>query len=283
MTRILHISQGIDLSRYGQCDLTTTDGSGGPFTAVFSAGLYMHPDVGTTLTHPSSTGITTVSVTNPYTQLAGALQTGLNASGTGRTYTVTWSATTCRYTITVNTGTFTLTWSSANQVRMRNLLGFTGSSTVSSGTSATSTLCPRFAIEPAIPYMQNWSDFVAQPDRVKRSQTDGGAIVPIRPNLIPYRTTWEHAFETDAQAMRWRQAVADAPLWTWSELWTHGVAAGDWCFLREKAASPHPTLDRKFAFQVVNVDFTEEVMRKTNRAMTDFNTIKIDALLRGYA
>ncbi len=282
MTRILHVSQGWDLSKYGQCDITFTDSSGGPYTVSMTVGRFMHPDIGSTLTHPSTTGVATVTVANPYTQFATEVQSFLNAHASPRVYTVTWSPTTCRYTISVDSGTVAFTWSTPNQVRLRDLLGFTGGST-GGAASHTSTVCPRYAIEPAIPYLQNWIDFVAQPDRVRKSQTDGGAFTTVRPNLLPYRTSWEHAFEADAQAMRWRQVVADTPLWTWSDLWNDGVASAEWCFLREKAAAPHPTLDRKFAFQVANVDFTEDVMRKTNRAMPDFNTIRVDALLRGYS
>lgn len=280
MTRKTTVSQGFDLARYGSVSLEWTDSSG-TYSVTMSTGRFAHIDTSASLLHPSTTPLVAVAVANPYLWFADELQTAMNASGTARTFAVVWLPTTNRYTISVDSGTVSVAWSGAAQVRMRNLLGFSGA--LSAAASHTSTLCPRFSIEPSIAYMTGWIDFVAQPDRVAMGQTDGGGLTTLRPNLIPFRTAWSHEYEPIDQVHRHSQAVADSPLWTWSDMWMEGAGHGEWVFFCEYAASPHPALDRRFAFQIYNANFDDSTVRQTSKSLRDYFTIKIDALLRGYA
>lgn len=281
MTRKITVSQGFDLARYGSVTLEWTDSSG-TYSVTRSTGRFAHVQTDATLSHPSTTPLVSVTVANPYTLFAEELDTAMNNdTASTHTFTVTWSPATNRYTIAVDSGTIAVVWSGAAQVRMRDLLGFSAS--LPAAASHTSTLCPRFSIEPSIAYMTGWIDFVAQPDRVAMGQTDGGGLTTLRPNLIPFRTAWSHEYEPIDQAHRHSQAVADSPLWTWSDMWMEGAGHGEWVFFCEYAASPHPSLDRRFAFQIANANFDDSTVRQTSKSLRDYFTIKIDALLRGYA
>ena len=140
MTHLVHVQQEWDFARYGSVDITWADDSGGAQSiSAVSTGKYRHiTSAANSLTHPDG-GTAIANSTN--VSWAPVLQTAMDAAS-AQTLTVTYSNATNRYTLTCTGSLFTITWTTAAEIRMRNLLGF--SATCSGATSYTSTRAPYF-------------------------------------------------------------------------------------------------------------------------------------------
>lgn len=204
-------------------------GTVGSGTATVAADTYAHTD------------LSTVMGTGEYTAFATAVQTALNAVVAG--WTVSYSTTTHAYTISHATA-FTLTWTGTGGTNLQRALGFIAS--VSSTTSATSTVRPYYVIVPAITARSQVSDVYEPDDIVKEAVSDGGSSFAISKDTTETFSDWEQQMES-ASATLTRSAVAAVP-WTWEAFFKHCRGAYPFRLVDGSTSTVHTLREKGAAF-----------------------------------
>lgn len=196
---------GWDFAKVGTMTFTVTDGGGAHAATAFSAGTYAHPSVS--------------SVVTTHTQFAATLKTTLDALAGTQVYTVTFSATTGFYTISVDTGTFAIAFADAFS---RNMLGFSGN--IAATASATSTEIAKYGIIASVGARTSISNVYQMPGRTKVAVADDGSVYHSTPTTTPRLLDWKQVFETKAKTFA---EFAAAPNNTdWRTLFSH-LATGE--------------------------------------------------------
>lgn len=200
-----------DFAAHGTATFTVTDSGGAHAPLSFSSGYYDH-------------GIAYNAGAYPPTLLpfSTALQTSLNALG-ARTYTVSFDATTGRYTITVDSGTFSI---ACNTAALR-IIGSTVSPAASTLTAWTSDVIPYYVIVPAKPGLTRYIAPTKATDAVKSRVSSSGQTYRVGPTAIMRSMQWEHEFEpkerVDADYLA--GVGGGTHLYTWEQLWSdYGLA-----------------------------------------------------------
>jgi len=216
----------ITLSTAGESDavvdlatLTNTDVEGTGTSSVF---WHNEPSNATTSTNiriaaqdPNSTARLTYFSRRSFGK---ALEVALEAAMTGWTtpsdLSISWSRTTGFYTIAWPHANFTITFATAIG---RALLGFSG--TQSGGTSYTSTLMPRYVIEPTLDTVSNNTLNYEPRGIANHGETDSGKGFGLARSTSPLYRDWSQEFETKEKTNR--TSAATAHPWTFQHLFEH--------------------------------------------------------------
>jgi hypothetical protein len=237
-----YLLTGYDIARIGAlAAIVDDDGPAAEFR--MTAGQYAHRDL---------SSITAIST---YTAFGTALASALNTASTGAgTYSVSWSATTGKFTITYSGGAFTLTFSTvttaAEGTRMRQLLGFSGDT--GGNPSAVSDVIPYYylALTKAGPARYGLPFEVAGQTR-RQVSVDGNAF-SVRPRTREKRVKFDLMFQSFATVFE-DEASASVP-WTYEALLGH---VGAWEPILLSYASP----ERTAVYKMVDPEFSEDARR----------------------
>lgn len=213
----------------GTVSIGWTDASGA-HTASISTGLLGHLDLTAINLDTDAGGTTSLDVTT----LAVALQAAMDAQ-TAQTVTVTFDASTLRYTITVGGGTFsTLVWSGSAGTMMRRLLGISASAAPSAG-SLVSDITPRFIWQAAINGRAAYQQPAMSEDQIKSRRAGGGQVYGIGPTRPIREARWEHRFEANDHLHRRFAASADD--WTAESFLEHAALYAMPCVVADDVES----------------------------------------------
>ena len=179
----------------------TADGLGYSYTVTMQTGRYLHG-----------------FAAEDWLDLAGALETALNAAASGAGSTATWtvdySNATMAYTVTGPAG-----WDATLNAVASNALGLPTIITHASDTTSTSTARPYYVIAPAEPGIR-WSAMDHEDSSAfVEAVTDGGRVVAAAPSVVRPLFAWWQDIEPKA-AVYEHAAVAAVP-WTWQHAFKH--------------------------------------------------------------
>jgi hypothetical protein len=173
--------------------------------ATITAGSYLAGDETATLLMPSA----------GYTAFTEIVKSVFDAA-TASTFTVTWSYTTGKYTIS-RAANFTLAFSTAADLRLRAALGFTGDK---SGTNTyTSDEVPKYVLLPAITARSNVSNVYEPAGIVEEAVSDGGDAYATALRTDELLSDWTQAMESKAATFS-RDAVPTHG-WCWQAFFAH--------------------------------------------------------------
>ena len=269
MAHVIHISHEWDVAVYGSLGMTWTDDAGAGHTLSITSGTYRHPGADAdSLIHPGG-GSAIANTTNG--RFSETLRAAIDAQTT-TTPTVSYDNEANRYTLSMTGAVFSVTWSSAAEVRLRALLGFSGN--LSGATSYTATLAPYFSIEPRVVGLVGWTDVRAVTDSVNTRVTSSGDISTVGPARVPYTARFDLAHETDAQTL-----AQFSTRYSWQQFWNDAGRNGRMCYLIDSA--PPVGSDVRWAFRLRTPVFDESTHRREVAALRDRWRISIDALIRG--
>ena len=235
-TGALTIYAGWDFALIGTFTLEFSD-AGGTHTATFNAssdpGTFAHVD------------LSPVLGTDVYADFASALETEMTTqSGGGRTYTVTFDASTLLYTISASVS-FVIT--NTTNTLAKNLLGFTGLPT-SSAASHVGTIRPYYVISASMGGRNSYSGDYEPDGHASDAVADDGTAYQIAystfPTLMDFRVVMESREATYSAF-----ALSGVP-WTYQHLWQHARGIEPLLFsddledvivkLRDEGSSFHP-------------------------------------------
>ena len=256
------------MARYGSLAMEFTDSGGAHSIAGLSSSSYRHvTSAANTLFHPSGGQI--ANSTN--VSLAPVLQDQITAVDTDAV-TLTYSNTTNRYTLSTAGAVLSVTWSTAAQIRLRKLLGFSGN--LSGSLSYTGTLAPYFSIEPRVVGMTGYLDVAEAADSVSKHRTAGGFVRTVGPAITSWETQWRHTNETDAQTL-----TAFETRFCWQRFWMDAGRYGRTCYLLDQ--SPPVGSSVNFAFNLATPEFDKTTHRRTRAELRDRWDVTIDAVVLG--
>lgn len=198
---------GFDLARLN-LTLTLTENVGSPATVTMSSGTYAHETMAS------------YSAVSGYTAFSAALKTALDAASPNtRTYTVTYSTSTGKYTIGVSAGTFSLTFSthSTAGTNFRNMLGFSGDTSL--GSSDTSDYKCYYVIHSGSGGKTEASDDYEPEGYVTGAVSDSGISYGTASTLAPTHNDWQQVAET--KAATFSRSAATATPWTYEHFFKH--------------------------------------------------------------
>lgn len=267
MAHLLHLNHEWDFATYGAAAIEVVD-SFGTWPITFSSGIYRHPaGSADSLTHPSG-GLAISNTAHPC--FGTALAAALNAvSGNG--YVATWDEATNRYTIEADTA-FDVTWTSAEQLRMRALLGF---STNLSGTKTyVGDLVPMFSIEPRRQILVGWTEPEAIEDAVNSRITGSADLSTVGPARVPFIASFELPSEADVATLS-----EFSTRYCWQQWWNDAGRNGRLCYLVDYQPAVGSTM--RWAFKLRKTTWSRATHRRESAALRDRWRILFDALIRG--
>ena len=177
------IYAGFNTDRIGALTAVFDDSVISPTTVTIIAGRYAHRD------------LSSVMGTGLYTDLALALQTAVAVASPTSDFTVTFDATTRRYTFTNASNPYQLDFTSAAGQRLAKALGFTANNTLGSGSgyACTITSTTQDAVSDVLPYYlvplardepSGYSRPYEPDGMIKREQSVNGNAFSIEPLTI---------------------------------------------------------------------------------------------------
>lgn len=182
--------------------------------ATITSGLYLPGDAWDTNNLEDRDGASAWTLTN-YTAFATTVKTVFDAA-TSSTFTVSFSETTGKYTISRAT-TFTLSFSGAADLRLRAALGFTGNK--SGANTYTSDVIPDYVWLSAMgarTYEGEPQD--QEPDDVaEESVDDGGNAEVITKKTSEILATWWQTMEAKSAVYIRAAAAASSTIWTYED------------------------------------------------------------------
>ena len=200
----LQLEAGWRTSVVGGMEIEIDEG-GGAVTVAIDAGSYCHTD------------LSSVLGTGEYSDLASELESQLNASGSlSYTYTVSYSATNMRYTISAGSA-FAITWSSAAAARLRLAMGFSGSS--SSTTSHSGTIRPYYVIRTLVGARSAFTDEYEADKITEGGEAEDGTPYSVSRTTAPIYSDFRVPFEAH-EATHAYKATTSVP-WTWQHFFEH--------------------------------------------------------------
>lgn len=256
-----------DFADFGSCTYTLTDSAGAHAPFVFSSGQYEHDDM-----------IVRAGVLSPgLNSFATAFRNALNAASPTRSYTVTWSPSTGRYTITVNTGTFSIACSGGTRAASAALLGGV-TVLASTGTSYTSEYLPWTVIVPRSPGLARYVQPMRASEAVKQRISAGGTPYRMKPTLVPRLASWQHVYEPKYMVDRDAYGSTGETLthlYTWEDLWTdYQLAKLPIGIEVSTSTGSYETM----AFSLDNPDYDESVIKR--RAPNDDGRFSVSVRAR---
>lgn len=277
MARLVHFAHEFDLAVYGAVDIAWNDDEGADTISDISTGIYRHAtSAADSLTHPSSSLLTTLSIANTahpcFVDTLNALIAARHANPT--LLALTYSLTTNRYTIATTGGAFTVTWSTPAQLLMRKLLGFTGN--LSGSTSYTGTVAPFFTIEPRKVGYQEPRPLAASADTARTKRTAEGMISRVSPQVTPWGITWMVMHESDAQTY---DEFAVSPGYTWQTFFADGGRNARRCYFVD--AAPPVGSTQRWCFQLMRGEFDDSTHRRPIATLRDRWHATIEASIVG--
>ena len=208
----VRIEAGWDHDVIGTATITIDDPTDGQWSVSISTGTYSHQDLS------SATGAST------YTDFATALQTAMNASGDSTdTFTVSYSTSTLRYTITSNgSRNFTLKDPTATTARkvMGQILGFTSEAVAGSSSptdAVTGDALPWYIISPAVGALSDRTDDYEPSGIAIGDETEDGSHYSIARTASPTYNDFAIMLEGQAACFK-RDATNSSP---WAYPWTY--------------------------------------------------------------
>jgi hypothetical protein len=154
-----------------------------------------------------------------YTAFTAAVKTSLDGGG-GGPYTVTWSSTTGKYTIS-RAASFTLAFSTATSAaagtRMRLALGFSGD--LSGANTYTSDWTPYYVLVAQMAGLTEFSDVYEPDDIVEEAVADDGTPWSASRETTELYSDWSQAMETKASTFS--ASATTAVPWTWQAFFRH--------------------------------------------------------------
>lgn len=152
---------------------------------------------------------------NAYSDFATAVKTTFDAA-TSSSFTVAWSPSTGKYTISRATN-FTLTFTGNAGTRLKNALGYT--SNKSGSNSYTSDGVPKYVIGAAITALSNVSDVYEPDGLVEESVSDGGDPFGTALRTAELWSDWTQTMESKAATF---ERISTAPgAWSWESFFKH--------------------------------------------------------------
>jgi hypothetical protein len=174
--------------------------------ATITAGTYLAGDETATAFMPVA----------GYTGFAAIVKSVFDAA-TSSTFTVAWSYTTGKYTIS-RAANFTLAFSTLADLRLRAALGFTGDK---SGTNTyTSDEVPKYVLLPAITARTAVSNVYEPEGLVEEAVSDGGDAYGTTLRTGELLSDWTQAYESKAATFS-RSATTPTHGWCWQAFFAH--------------------------------------------------------------
>lgn len=155
-----------------------------------------------------------------YGKFTSAIKTAFDAA-TGSTFTVTWSSTTGRYTISRGT-VFTLTFATDADLRLRAALGFSGNK--SGASSYTSDFVPAYIMATAVSARTDVVGPYEPDDIAEEAVSDGGEAFVVAKKTTEQIMTWVQGFEPRTSVLRSASS--------------QGVDSWQWWFRQTRGAHP---------------------------------------------
>lgn len=160
--------------------------------ATIAAGYYLHGELDTNNLSPYDSWYSSEAYNlRRYEGFSAAVKSAFDAA-TGTTFTVTQSTTTGKYTISRATN-FSMTWSTASDVALRNMLGFTGNK---SGTNTyTSDTTPPVVVVATVSGRSNVRGPQDAQDIAEESVSDGGDAFVVARASNEQLMSWSQTME----------------------------------------------------------------------------------------
>lgn len=152
-----------------------------------------------------------------YTNFTAIVKSVFDAA-TSSTFTVTFSETTGKYTISRSTN-FTLAFSTAADLRLRAALGFTGDK--SGASTYTSDSVAKYVLVPAIQARSLSTDIHEPDDIAEESVSDGGDAFVVTRKSAERMWKWEQTMESYATVFNRAATAYTGTLWTWQDFFEH--------------------------------------------------------------
>jgi hypothetical protein len=228
-------------------------------TATIATGYYLPCDIGTS-DFQSSPG---VAYAGPaYTAFTTAIKTAFDTA-TSSTFTVTWSNSTGKYTISRAT-TFTLAFSTTAELRLRDALGFTGNK--SGANTYTSDVVPAYICDSAIAGRTNVVGHYEPDDIADEAISDGGEAFVITRKTGELLMSWQQSMEPRSSVYEWAAYAASAynVPWSWQQWFRHTRGSHPFWCIDALEGEPEGVLYRltakgaSFRPQRVTADFDDQ-------------------------
>ena len=219
----LYVYPSWDFAQIGTMQFDFTDTSGTYAANTFTSGVYAHVDYSTV-----------VSTVSPF---AAALKALMDAAG--RTFTVTYTAATRMYTITVDSGA----WSLANMNAVtQHVLGFTSASASSTGSPGviTSTCAAYYAIAGTEGAQTEVAEYEPG-DLADVAEGDDGSSAMVARSAAP--VYYDATIPFEPKAIVYTHHVAAANPWTWQMFFAH-IRTGHHHFAMVDSGSGETTVHR---------------------------------------